>query len=335
MRHLFSLFGLASLLASTVASAQQLAGPELSWEAPAGCPQVGEVRARIDAIAGSAVTRATRLQAQARVRRADGRFHLRLVLRDGDLTGERNITSDSCEDLAGATAVALGLMLRSETPLTENALRGASNTTGAEAGGEPSAQPAQPAPSQSSSEPQARDESRSAATHWRAIVRAPALVAELGSLPDPSLGFALGVGGRYDAWRFLVTGQLWLNQTVHGTSLPQYGARVARQAAALTVGHGFRWGRGELAPCLTLALERITARGTGPDVVASDTQAVWLGVGAGIQGSLPVWQALAFFVDLGGHVQTSRPLLAIDGLGNLRQLGPVALDGAVGLEWSF
>jgi len=334
MRHLFSLFGFASLLASTAASAQQLSGPELSWEAPAGCPQVGEVRARIDAIAGSAVMRATRLQAQARVRRAEGRFHLRLVLRDGELTGERNITSDSCEDLAGATAVALGLMLRSEAPLTENALRGASNTTGAEASGQPSVQPARTALPQPSPEPQARDGS-SSATHWRALVRAPALVAELGSLPDPSLGFALGVGGRYDAWRFLLTGQLWLNQTVHGTDLPQYGARVARQVAALTVGHGFRLGRGELAPCLSLALERITARGTGADVIASDTQAVWLGVGAGVQGSLPVWQALAVFVDLGGHVQTSRPLLAIDGLGNLRQLGPVALDTAVGLEWSF
>lgn len=333
MRHALSLIGFASALASTPALAQQLSGPELSWEAPTGCPQVGEVRARIDAIAGSAVKRQTTLQAQARVIRADGRFHLRLLLRDGDLVGERNITSDSCEDLAGATAVALGLMLRSEAPLTESALRGGSDPAGAAGGARP-AQPVQPAPPQQSPDAQAPDASPSP-SHWRAIVRAPAVVAELGSLPEPSLGFALGAGGRYDEWRFLLSGQLWLSQTVYGATLRQHGARVARQAAAFTVGRGFRLGPAELAPCLTLALERITARGTGAGVVPSDTQAVWLGVGAGVQASLPLGQALAVFLDLGGRVETSRPLLAIDGLGDLRQLGPAALETAVGVEWNF
>ena len=325
-----------TLLASSAALAQPLAGPELSWQAPAGCPQVAEVRARIEAIAGSAVTKETRLQAQARVTRADGRFHLRLLLRDGELTGERNITSDSCEDLAGATAVALGLMLRSEAPLTENALRGARDAPDSDAASNPLP------PASSSAEPES-DEASSwspsssspSGRRWRAIVRAPAIVGELGPLPDPSLGFSLGVGGRYDDWRFLLSAQLWLTQTVRGTDLPDHGARLGRQAAGVTVGRGFRVGRGELAPCVTLALERITARGTGTGVTATDAQAVWLGIGAGVQGSLELAPALAIFADVGGRIETARPLIAIDGLGNVRQLGPVALDAALGLEWSF
>lgn len=338
MRLAFLLFCCTTALAATPVAAQQLSGPELSWEAPAGCPQLGEVRARIETIAGSAVKRETRLQAQARVTRAGGRYHLRLILREGELTGERNITSDSCEDLAGATAVALGLMLRSEAPLTENALRGGADTHAADTPGAASAEepggPAASAPTEETPESPSV-QAASSGRHWRALVRAPVIVAELGPLAEPSFGFALGVGGRYDEWRFLLSGQLWLSQTVDGTELPAYGARLGRQAAALTVGRGFRVGRGELAPCLTLALERITARGTGAGVVPSDAQAVWLGVGVGVQGSLELWQALALFADLGGRVETSRPLIAIDGLGNVRQLGPVALDAAFGLEWTF
>jgi hypothetical protein len=339
MKLALSLF-CTSALATTAAVAQQLSGPELSWEAPAGCPQAGEVRARIDTIAGSAVKRETRLQAHARITRADGRFHLRLVLRDGELMGERNISADSCEDLAGATAVALGLMLRSEAPLTENALRGAADSSGTASNDEPVAPlpaPTATSPDTPTSEAasEAASEGTSSTRRWRALVRVPAIVAELGPLPEPSLGFALSVGGAYDEWRFLVSGQLWLSQTVRGTDLPSYGARLGRQAAAFTVGRGFRFGNGELAPCFTLALERITARGTGAGVEPSDAQAVWLGVGAGVQGSLELWPALALFADLGGRIETSRPLIAIDGLGNVRQLGPVALDTAVGLEWRF
>lgn len=162
------------------------------------------------------------------------------------------------------------------------------------------------------------------------------LIADFGPLPQPSFGVALGAGGRYDEWRFLLAGQLWLSQTVRGgADLPAYSARVGRQTAAFTVGRGLRFGRVELAPFLTLALERISARGAGAGVTASDARAVWLSTGAGLQGSLALWNALAVFVDVGARIQTSRPRIAIDGLGDVRQLGPVALNSSLGLEWTF
>lgn len=337
MRHALALLGCSAALLGRHVVAQPLSGPELSWDAPAGCPQAAEVRARIEAIAGAAVQKETHLQARARVTRADGRFHLRLWLRDGELTGERNITADSCEDLAGATAVALGLMLRSETPLTERALRGARDTAGGDASAS-QAEPVPPAPP--AVEPQASEaapplRSRSAARPVRALVRAPALVGELGALPEPSAGFGLGVGAHYDDWLFVLSGQFWLPQTLHGTAFPGHGARVARQLASLTMGRAFRAGRAEVGPCLTLALQRISARGTGAGVTPSEARAVWLGVGAGAQGALEVAEALAIFADVGARVETARPLLAIDGLGDVAQIGPVALAAAVGLQWSF
>lgn len=335
MRRVVSLACLAAALTTRVSTAQELAGPELSWEAPAGCPQLSDVRARIDAIAGSSVKRETRLQAQGRIVKEDGRFHLKLVVRDGELTGERNITSDSCEDLAGATAVALGLMLRSATPLSESALNGTGSPD--VAGTTKPAQPA-PAPTHKDAEPPTAptQPNPSTASHWRAIVRIPTVVADYGPLPDPNIGVALSAGGRYDQWRFLVSGQLWLNQTVHGgADLPDYQARVRRQTATLTLGHAFRLGRFELAPCLVLALERIAARGAGAGVTPSEAQAVWLATGAAFQGSLALSKTVALFADVGARVQTSRPVIAIDGLGDVRQLRPVGLSSALGLEWSF
>jgi hypothetical protein len=335
MRHVVALACLASALTTPAVMAQELAGPELSWEAPVGCPQLAEVRARIDAIAGSTVKRETRLQAQARVTKEDGRFHLKLVVREGELSGERNITSDSCGDLAGATAVALGLMLRSATPLSESALSGADAPDAAS-----KTEPAEPAPRAAQKSTEAAVEPKNPAPStphpWRALVRAPVLVADFGPLPDPNVGFALGAGARYEEWRFLLTGQVWLNQTVHGgADLPDYGARVRRQTATLTLGRAFRLGRFELAPCLALALERITARGSGDGVVVSDAQTLWLAGGAVFQGSLAMSKTLALFADVGARVEMSRPVIAIEGLGDVRQLRPIGLTSAVGLEWSF
>src|SRR6185436_12485578 len=101
---------------------------------------------RIRAIAGSLTQRESRLRADGTITKEDGHFHLRLVVRDGELVGERNIVTDSCEDLAGAAAVALGLLLRSETPLTEREL-GGGVTAGSPGAGEPAAanSPARPA----------------------------------------------------------------------------------------------------------------------------------------------------------------------------------------------
>ncbi len=39
--------------------------------------------------------------------------------------------------------------------------------------------------------------------------------------------------------------------------------------------------------------------------------------------------------EVGGRVETSRPVISIDRLGSLRKLSPLALSTLVGAEWSF
>ena len=129
-------------------------------------------------------------------------------------------------NLAGAAAVALGLLLRSEKPLTEGELRGGT-TTGTPGAGE--SEPAgSPGKTTTPAEKHASDDSPPAQS-WHALVRAPVVVADFGPLPQPSVGLALGAGVSYEQWRFLLMGELWHNQTIHGADLPSYGADAGRQ----------------------------------------------------------------------------------------------------------
>ena len=44
-------------------------------------------------------------------------------------------------------------------------------------------------------------------------------------------------------------------------------------------------------------------------------------------------KSLAFFAGVTGYLELSRPRLVIEGLGEVRQLAPVAAGAMVGVEW--
>jgi hypothetical protein len=110
----------ASLLLARVAHAEPQTELDLSWTAPAGCPQQRAVRDRVRALAGPLTRRDATPRVEGEVTRVGGRFRLRLVVRDGKLSGERTIESDSCKDLVGAAAIAITLLMRSGEPPTES-----------------------------------------------------------------------------------------------------------------------------------------------------------------------------------------------------------------------
>jgi hypothetical protein len=324
---------LAGAVRAIPGAAQPPSGLELHWEAPDGCPQVEEVQARIDAIAGSAMQRTSHLAADARVTQEQARFHLKLVVRDGEVMGERNISSSSCADLAGAAAVALGLLLRSEVPLSDSALAG-SDTPPAAPTAVPAPAPAPvPAPTEPKTPPPDAETGREA--RLRAIVRAPVGVVELGPLPAASMALGAGVGLRYDRWRVLLGARIWLDQSVSGPDFPEQGATIQRQSVALTFSRSFRSNRLEAAPQLKLSVERLQARGTGPGVTPTEEQVLWLAPGAGAVGFFHLGASLALVAEVTGSVETSRPVIELDGLGRVRKLGAFALDASAGVEWAF
>jgi len=343
-----SLFALSGWLVSGPAHAQP-AALTLHWEAPAGCPQQAEVRERIRTLTGTTSATATVLQAEGRITRTDSaHFHLKLIMRSGALEGERNLDATSCENLSGAAAVSLALLMRSEEPIRERDLEGEQMVTGKVTGTEPQSkpvhadavrqkQPEKPSapdkPSASVNEPAPRLGTPSEA-RWGMLAQVPQAALSFGPLPEPSWGVAFAGGLSYERWRLLLGGSAWLRQNV-GTQAPGYGAEIDRVTGTLRACHALRRSAFEVAPCLVLSLEHISARGTGPDITARSEQTTWLGVGAGAQARLYLASWVSVLVGIDAQIETARPVISIDGVGKLGELGPAAFAVTVGPEWSL
>ena len=370
------------MLATRAARAETVADLSLRWRSPAGCPQQEEVKDRIRKLIGSTRVTATALQAEGTITQTDSaHFHLKLVTRSGSLVGERNLDATSCENLTGAAAVSLALLLRAAEPLSADdlgekqapgtavgaATAGGAATTGNAAapgdtqstgapsatGNKPStsaAQQSKPASAAAASrkpaeasrppaesdapdeEPLERPLRPTPRTH-RFLAQAPIAVMSVGPLPAPSFGLALAAGASLENWRLLLGGTAWLRQHVTSDEFPGYGTDIDRLTGTFKACHAQGGLRFEVAPCLVLSVEHIWARGTGPDVTAHSQQATWLAIGAGAQGrlSLKSWLNLLMGVDV--QIETARPVVSIDGLGELGRLGPAALTASVGAEW--
>jgi hypothetical protein len=350
--------------ASSVAAAGGQSRLELAWDAPPECPQGPAVRQKVDALLGDTAPKMGRLRAEGRIARVEGRYRLTLTVHDQNLARDRTIDSDACTDLAGAAAVALGLLLRGESggsgtgsfpvdSASPNGANPADARNGTDAGkaspdGSTNAAPsASQNPNATSAAAAARPETTpetptDAATgtessrRWNVIVRAPVVQLDLGRLPKPTLGFGAGFGFRYDEWRVGLTGRIFFDQTLWSNlASPDAGAEVSRATLDVWACRGFRWGATELAPCLSVGLDHIATRGVGTDVKPQSARSNALVLGLAGAGHFHLARWLAIVATAGLGVETSRPKLAITSLGEVQQLGPIAFSLALGPEWIF
>ena len=350
--------GLAALAASLVTAPNVRAELDLRWDAPPGCPSRDEIHDRIRALAGSSLDRATGLSAEGQIARADGRFFLTLLVRDGPDVRKRVIASDSCSTLAGAAAVTLAFLLGIDVAppeLSGEGERGAAPARdGAPAPGERNRENAGKEPRAQGKESGQRSDQRSeqspavAATAvtpapsaptrpWAVVLRGPVVVADVGLLPRTAVGVGLAVGMRYGSWRALVAGQLSTGQTVSVSEQggAPIGAELQRMTGQVAICHGWRSRRFELAPCVALALEYVAARGTGEGVSPQSGRAVWPAPSVGAVAHWYAIESLALFAGASGYLELSRPHLVIDGVGEIAQLGRVAASASAGVEWIF
>jgi hypothetical protein len=134
----------------------------------------------------------------------------------------------------------------------------------------------------------------------------------------------------------MLAGHVFAGQTVSvGEQAASYGADLKRMTAQVSVCRGWRYSRFELAPCVGVAVEYMSARGTGAGVAPSTQGAVWPAPGAGGVAHWYAMESLALFASVSGYLELSRPHLIIEGLGEVAQPGLTAVEGAMGLEWSF
>jgi len=343
----------ASWLAPRAAHAQSAATLDLRWSAPVGCPQQGEVRERIRKLMGGANSKATTLQAEGTITQTDRtHFRLQLVMRSGNLVGERSLDAASCVNLSGAAAVTLALLMRSGEPpnaagtvaqqATEVAGSSTPPTTATTSNTDKSPEHAK-ATGKAEESPQTRaGDDRDAAPSpdagslrpWRVLAQVPLVALSVGTLPDPSWGVAFAGGVSYEHWRLTLAAGAWRSQPLAAPNpYSNYGADVNRVTGTLTACRAFRRAALELAPCLVFSLEHVSARGSGPRLAAQSASATWLAVGAGAQARLYLTDWLSVLLGVDARIETARPRISIDQVGELRQLGAAAFTVTMGPEW--
>lgn len=326
---------------------ERSSGPSIRWQAPAACPQQREVQARVRRLSGSAASAQSALQVEGTITAGEAAgYHLKLVMRSGELLGERHLNSRFCADLAGAAAVTVALLLRSEEPLREADLVGTGDapSTSSEplsAAASSAQQQEREAAKKDAAKPTqavdgvlgARVLSARAERPWHFLLRAPFAAASLGPLPSPSWGAGVAAGASYKSFRLWLEGSKWLNQKVTSEEFPGYGASVERVTGLLRLSHVFGSATLEVAPCLVLAVEHISAVGTGVYVAPRSEHATWVAAGGGAQLRLHLqpWFSLAASVD--AQIETSRPRIAIGGVGEVGRIAPAAVTVTFGPEW--
>jgi hypothetical protein len=168
---------------------------------------------------------------------------------------------------------------------------------------------------------------------FSAVVGGPFLAVDAGVLPSLAFGVGAGAGLRVDRFEALLTGVLWLSQSAGAAESSPYAVSYVRRSGELSSCYAWNLGRFELGPCLTLALEDVTGRGSGPEVVGQSGHIDWMTVGLAARARWSPAHWAALFLRPGLTFNTSRPTFTIDSVGPLYHvpLASVGLDA--GCEW--
>jgi len=325
------------VLSPKKAMAQPVPGLSVVWEAPAHCPQQPELIERVRKLAGPANSAPVALEVEGAITGPDnGHFHLKLVMRSGGAIGVRNIDSVSCTDLTRAAGVAIALLLRSEATLSDTQdSPDVSGDSGAPISSEdrnrsqPPSAPAREVPPP----PPAKAPVIASPSNGYLRLRVPLAAVSVGPLPRPDWGVAVALGAGARDFRVWLQATDWLHQDVPAKDYPGYSATVSRISASLQGCWARRFSAFEVAPCVVISAEHITARGAGQNIAAQTQHVTWFGGGLGAQGRLYLANRFSLVLSVEGIAQASRPKLTLGGVGLVDELGAASFVATLGPEW--
>jgi hypothetical protein len=325
-------------------AAQPTAHLSLTWDAPVGCPTRDEIHSRVDALlgGGSSASSVSDVQAAGEVERSASGYRLRLSLSAGDRPTIRELRADTCDELAGAAAIAIALLARSGTTSSDST--GSTDAQRTQGSTQDRASPTDsktdkpdPPAKRPTTDPRDNPEEDAAARagRLRLLIDAPLGVVGWGSLPSTGLGVGAAAGIRWKALRIVAGGELWRTQTLEQSGFSmRFGLQSARAEACLTQ----ELSGVDVGPCAGIALERLSGRGIASQTFqARSATLLWVSGTGGVVAAVPIpgFSTLRILGQATVRVPTRRSRFVIDQLGPVHEPALAAPKLDFGCEWIF
>ena len=304
--------GVACLAPSRASATEPGEGVDIAWSAPGDCPTSAELRRRVTSrVPGDAI-----VHARGRVEHVADHFRLALDIETKSSRGERTLEAPTCDALASSAAVVIAMSVAPapSAPAPAPALA-------------PALAPAPPLDRVLEPSPPSRE------SRPRFLARGQ-LIGDSGTLPSTAIGGGLAFGVRVASELLVEAGaNLFASQdgTVGGT--PQRGASFTLLAAGVRACWSLTR-RIEVAPCLGIEVERLSATGFGAAKVAEVSSLTWSPEGA-LAVRLPIAGPFALRAGLGALVPMSRQSFVINAAGTVHRPEIVALRAWAGPEVRF
>lgn len=329
------LAGLATLGTHMVPKCADAAEPSASptlllhWSAPRECPRAEDVRDRVVALAGADLRDAEASAITTRL--AEGyRVHIRVA------GGARDVVASSCSLAADAAATVIAISLVPGLAEREDAAPDAAATPASAAPG-----PVSPPPSSPSSSPPVAAERATAASPRAA--RRPIVAAGIfgavdrGTLPDVGLGAGFEIAFTPGRFRFEAEIAPWLASsatTATEASGAVEGGTFHLTTAAARACYAVLDARFTLAPCLGIALDHVSAEGSGV-ARTREGSSTFFAPAIGAAAGLHLTRGFALRALVEGEVPIGREQFVIVGGSAVHRPAAVALRAAIGPEVSF
>ncbi len=278
----------------------------LTWSAPAECPDSATVARYVEEDVGEIAYGPTAVRASGTVTPSTAaRYSVVLELdTGGKQTSERALEGSSCQAVSQAAALLVALAIRAQaTPIAKSVA--------------PTPVPAPPTPS----------------AHERPFL-ASQVIADLGSLPGPTVGLGVSGGATFSGIRVEPRVAYFAPRTGSVAEHSTLGARFTLGSAGARVCAPFPRSELWLLPCLGGGVDWVRARGFGARLPRDASAWAALLTAAALAG-WDISPIISARLELEGVLPTARPEFEVDGVGAVYRRAPLALRGNLGLELHF
>jgi len=329
------------LLAITALPRPARARPNLTfgvdWIAADECPSVEHIRSSVAALVGFdawAPSGASLFIEAHSSRKSDGLWHGSVKTRLGEKTGERKFVAESCQAVADSTALLIALIIDPEAIMAHmDSGDGQRETEAPKTPLKPlPPTPTNPRPAPAPVEPRPRSEREFG------FRIGPSLLADLGTLPKPGLGFGLETALVWSTFAAKLGAVTWLSQhaTVPNTA-PTSGGDFSLNSAYLAGCPLVNWSSVALGACAKLNLDAMRAVGVGNDIHPTSASLLRLSAGLGGVLDLRLTRHFSVTLDAEGLLPLTHPTFV---LRNVSEAGgrvhkPSSLVGRTGVGTNF